>query len=76
MIIETKFNIGDTVWVMHNNKPTRCTILKPNFYNEKDLSCVVGWRTDIQESGWGVTINVPFNERDMFETKEELLSSL
>lgn len=28
MIIETKYNIGDEVWVMYNNKPTCLTILE------------------------------------------------
>lgn len=26
MTIETKYNIGDEVWVMYNNKPTCLTI--------------------------------------------------
>ena len=69
MIIETKFDIGDDVWVMLNNRP---------FNN---LISLVSPGTRIKEAAYRDSYRIEKSERsfydtDIFRTKEELLNSL
>lgn len=65
MTIETKYNIGDDVWLMYRNKVFSGRIigifLKPNVISYKIVSIIKGM--------W-------FSESKLFPTKEELLKSL
>jgi hypothetical protein len=72
MIIETKFNPEDVVWIMKNNKPLECkiyevipgTIAKDRRYKDKYTT-------------YGFNGNSPFfHEEEIFRTKEELINSL
>lgn len=74
MKIETKFNIDDTVWFMHKEKPTTKTVRSMKVHSGK---CLVGITDPL--------IEYDFNEHDakgykdekqLFPTKEELLQSL
>jgi hypothetical protein len=72
MKIETKYDPGDTVWIMINNKPKECVIyeVEPGkiMKNLKYLD-----RYTIE----GYNGNSPtFYNSDIFKTKEELLNSL
>ena len=69
MIIETKYNIGDEVWVMHQ-KPTKVMI--------KRISCYCGrWGHLLKEEVMYLADNdCCFSEDLLFPTKEELLKSL
>ena len=70
MTIETKYNIGDEVWVMYNNKPMEVLI--------KRISCYCGrWGHLLKEDIMYLVDNdCCFNEDELFPTKEELLKSL
>ena len=69
MKIETKFNSGDVVWRMDNNKPIQIKIvdIHANYYAE-----IKQWQIDysIASHGGG------YPEYELFSTKEELLASL
>lgn len=83
MTIESKYNIGDTVYIIYENKIqqvliTRITINinpKTTFYNPKDIRTTVLYSTKKLNSGnWTDFGSIP--EKDIFKTKEELLASL
>lgn len=69
MKIETKYDIGQEVWVMHQ-KPTKVTI--------KRISCYCGrWGHLLKEEVMYLADNdCCFSEDLLFPTKEELLKSL
>ena len=70
MTIETKYNIGDEVWVMYNMKPTKITIKRISYYCGR-------WGHLLKEHIMYLTDNnCSFNEDILFPTKEELLKSL
>lgn len=65
MTIETKYNIGDEVWVMYNGKPHLWKI-------DKIL-------TGFSKYAWHIQYRFSclyFHEHECFPTKEELLKSL
>ena len=73
MTIETKYNIGDEVWVMHDNKVKRGIIIKIDASLERDMNS--------QNVGKSVYYGLydfpyPYIENHIFTTKEELLKSL
>lgn len=89
MTIETKYNIGDEVWVMYKNKPTRLTIGVVNISINKgrlelDRTTVYILYTmepfEIDPSKMSDVEYIPYNrtfyEKDVFPTKEELIKSL
>lgn len=76
MDIKTKYNIGDEVWVMVNNKPTYGDVL------QIDIHIIARANTDNKYftsksyyyiSGYGGN---EFFEKDVFFTKGELINSL
>jgi hypothetical protein len=83
MKIETKYNVGDTVFVMSNNKIRSGKIVKPHFDNdysgkkEFNLEKMLGWELDIKEFILSMhESNVRRLETEIFLTKEELLADL
>lgn len=73
MTIETKYNIGDEVWFMHDNKAKRGTIIKIDVSLERDMnSQYVG--KSVQYSIFNM--HCPYIGTHLFHTKEELLKSL
>ena len=72
MTIETKYNIGQEVWFMNENKACSDIITAVNTYVTETFSNVT--------YGFGNTIRTQIvttmKESDLFPTKEELLKSL
>jgi hypothetical protein len=68
MKIETKFDIGQEVWVMSDGKPTKSTIkwITIGVYSVQPLSI----RYQV------LSYEAPRYENQVFESKEELLKSL
>jgi hypothetical protein len=69
MIIETKFDIGDDVWVMLNNRPFNnlISLVSPGI-RIKEAAYRDSYRIEKSE--------ISFYDTDIFRTKEELLNSL
>lgn len=69
MTIETKYNIGDKVWFMHNNSVNCETIIKIDVFIERDV---------IYNNIFYHIYNYcsPYIEQKLFPTKEDLLKSL
>lgn len=72
MTIETKYNIGDEVWVEFFMRPTRMVVESIEFRKDENT-----------ESLWYFVVNIidrrecyDANESELFPTKEELLESL
>lgn len=78
MIIETKYNIGDEVWLMMSNKPKKCTIIgllitkgehrKSEKYTSQEI------RYNLHAIGEQSYEGFP--ENSLFLTKEELINEL
>lgn len=74
MTIETRYNIGDEVWFMENNRPTKGIVVKLDI----DVARSGDWYIEhykVESNG------LPRGERfhigqSLFPTKEELLKSL
>jgi hypothetical protein len=73
MIIETKFSPEDTVWVMINNKPKKCTIYE--LIPGKQTRSITYVNTYSIHGNYNGNSPV-FSENDLFKTKEELINSL
>lgn len=72
MTIETKYNIGDEVWVaMSETKLRRCRIERVKIDVAEG---VMNERYDIMADKWCFPITMP--SAALFPTKEELLKSL
>lgn len=67
MTINTKFDIGESVWVIQHKKAVQQTICGIYYENEHNYSPRVFY---------GVTNNGRLLEHDIFKTKEELIASL
>lgn len=72
MKIETRFNIGDRVWVISNNQ------VKEGYINEITFKCksVVGENELIYDVVVGPSLSCKRTEGQVFASKEELLKSL
>ena len=72
MTIKTKYNIGDEVWFMNENKACSDIITAIHIYRTETMSNVT--------YGFGQSIHsqiiATMSEQDLFSTKEELLKSL
>ena len=66
MQINTKYNIGDKVWVMSDNKPTELLIDSIEIFIHSIGYSI--WYVDKENEG--------YEELQVFPTKEELLKSL
>lgn len=71
MNIETKFDVGDTVWIMEDNKPTEKAISKIMVFAV--LNSFFG--EDIELSYRLLMTKTPAKEHQLFATKDELLDS-
>lgn len=69
MTIETKFNIGDEVWVYYNMMPEKMIITHINFYCRKRGTL----KTEIR---YVLNNVISVDERVLFLSKVELLKSL
>lgn len=74
MIIETKYNIGDKVWLMEDNKPKEYEIIGFTVNKGKMRTTEQFLFTDNNY----ILLDFPFRcqEHNIFKTKEELLASL
>ena len=72
MKIETKFDPGQTVWIMINNKPEKCVIdevipgTRTKTFRYQDAYTIIGYNKNSPK----------FYEEQIFKTKEELIKSL
>lgn len=71
MNYETKFNIGDTVWLMHENRPVAAKVGKVVVIKMDDDPGGTEEVTSIAEGRW---IERP--AENLFPTKEALIASL
>lgn len=73
MTIETRYNIGDRVWFMHDNKVKNEIIIKIDAVILKDMNC-----NDVGKTILYGLFNYSrcYAEHKLFPTKEELLKSL
>ena len=78
MTIETKYNIGDEVWAMHENRPWKgsvteinATVVHPEFYS-------IDYEVKLKDSSFEapIIVYVDLLEGLVFRTKEELIKSL
>ncbi len=66
MEIKSKYNVGENVWCMLNNKPQKLMVIVIEFTTNKGI---------IYACGLDVIYNY-FIEKDLFKTKYKLLASL
>lgn len=70
---ETKFNIGDNVWFMFNNKIHNANIIKIScvkFISPVDYKSIIETeKYQLENSNWYIS-------KEIFNTKEELINSL
>jgi len=74
MTIETKFNIGDEVWFMHNNKPLKVNIRVVNFSFETKAS--IKYLVSSKNQKINDEYSIFVWEKDLFPSKQDLLNSL
>ena len=74
---ELAFNLGDMVWLMHNNGVV-CGSIAKMFYI-KNVSCV-DYETVSENERYYVSVNGKcigdYDKKDLFGTKEDLIQSL
>lgn len=74
MTIETKYNIGDEVWFMCENKELQSYIDDIRVMCEKENTIKISyWVKPLNVRGKG---NWLYHEQNLFPTKQELLKSL
>ena len=79
MIIQTKFNVGDTVFVFSNNKVIQSKILKIDAdvkLRPNTTHIDISYTLQDTESINFYDFNISRKESEVFETKEELIKSL
>lgn len=76
MTIETKYNIGDVVYVMYNNKVTSIKICGMDINIEEGFDGQYTLPTKVEILYYDFGKHHSFNEQNLFPTKEELLKSL
>lgn len=84
MKLKSKYNIGDEIWVMDNNRPAKCRIKSIFFFTGESLISSEGVRTKIAytltEIKSAKDINREFEETDrndrIFTSLDSLLESL
>lgn len=72
MTIETKYNIGDEVWVEWSTRPTKMVVESIEFNKDEYTECL--WYFVVNPNGRQECYDA--NECELFTTKEELLKSL
>lgn len=73
MTIETKYNIGDKVWFIDDNKAKSATIITIGVFVERDMNSQ--YVSNSVQYGL-YDFPYPYIENYLFPTKEELLKSL
>lgn len=68
-LIKHKLNVGDTAWIMFDNKPCEDTVITVNSVTDEKGTRVFYTTT-------GVNTYMTFNENQVGRTKDELLDSL
>ena len=76
MTIETKYNIGDEVFTLYNNKVSTLKIWGIDVSIEKGFDGQYVLPTKVKILYYDFGKHHTFNEQDLFPTKEELLKSL
>jgi len=76
---KTKFNLGEKVWYMYNNRPVEGIVMRieitvggthdPIMYASRDASIMYGIRYELTPYVW-------VKEHKIYSSKEELLGSL
>lgn len=73
MTIETKYNTGDEVWFMHDNKAKKGIIIKIDVSIVRDMNS----QNVVKRVYYDLyNFSNPYIETNLFPTKEELLNSL
>ena len=76
MKVETLFNAGDRVFILHNNKIANVPIYSIDIKQSKDLIEVKYWfKYDNAFAIFGYDL-ISKQESELFETKEKLIKSL
>lgn len=76
MKVETLFNAGDSVFILHNNKIANVPIYEIDITQSKDLIKVKYWfKFDNASAVFGYDL-ISKEESELFETKEQLIKSL
>jgi uncharacterized membrane-anchored protein YitT (DUF2179 family) len=76
MKVETLFNAGDRVFILHNNKIANVTIYSIDIKQSKDLIDVKCWfKFNNPSAIFGYDL-ISKQESEFFETKEQLIKSL
>lgn len=76
MKVETLFNAGDRVFILHNNKIANVPIYSIDIKQSKDLIEVKYWfKFDNASAVYGYDL-ISKQESELFETKEQLIKSL
>ena len=81
MEIKTKFNIGDKVWTLHENKIVKFTInqIEANVYDDEILIKYGSKERIKQTVSWSIfqqELSISKKESELFSAKEELINSL
>lgn len=71
MTIETKYNIGNIVWMYVLNEPTEVVITKVKTLSHSKFNTNVSYRIKCVDEDYEVEIS----EKYLYKTKEELLNS-
>lgn len=74
MTIETKFEVNDIVWFMHENKTIEARVVLVTA--QQSLGANNGKIVEINYKVYGYGTLKPMKETEVFATKQELLNSL
>jgi len=67
MTVTTKYNVGDSVWIMSGNRPTQKVVYKITVTASESINIHYYFH---------ITEKVSTLEKYMFKTKEDLINSL
>lgn len=74
MTINTELSVGDFAWQMHENKARKVRVLK---IITETTECLDATRTSYTEVKYYTDASLnPYNDIDLYKTKEALLQSL
>ncbi len=75
MTITTKYNIGDSVWVISKNQVVQTTIKRVSMFQNTDFQDFV-WDLDLEGDTGNNLLPAYRPESKLFPSKEELIKSL
>ena len=76
MTIETRFNIGDTVWVMRNNRAVSGMVEIIITRTSKPVPILITYTVKFKDDYHPNGICYEYSEDAVFETKEALIATL